>query len=62
MEMVQQASRRLSVGVMEFRKTKSTQCYQKWKDFMMTCLVCGGNWHTFYIIAQKFLHTVASTV
>lgn len=34
MEIVQQVSSRLSVGVMEFRKTKSTDCYEKQKDFV----------------------------
>lgn len=43
MQIVQQVSGRLSVGVMEFRTTKSTDCYGKQKDFMVTCLVWDGN-------------------
>lgn len=41
METVQQVSSRLSVGVMEFRKTKSTDCYEKQKDFVVTCFGVG---------------------
>lgn len=62
MEIVQQVSSRLSVGVMEFRKTKSTDCYEKQKDFMMTCLMWGGSWQMFHIILQRFFYTVASVV
>lgn len=57
MEIVQQVSSRLSVGVMEFRKTKSTDCYEKQKDFMMTCLVWGWELaNVSYNITKIFLY------
>lgn len=56
MEIVQQVSSRLSVGVMEFRKTKSTDCYEKQKDFMMTCLVGWELANVSYGITKIFLY------